>query len=79
MPIWNSFKHLSKLKYLISILLTLPLLCSCQEDDINEIFVESGTWNVVKSVRDAEIYLANLEQCDADYAEFEAKVRELAK
>ena len=35
-----------KLKYLISILLTLPLLCSCQEDDINEIFVESGTWNV---------------------------------
>lgn len=38
---------------------------------------ESGTWNVVKSVRDAEIYLANLEQCDADYAEFEAYVREL--
>ena len=30
---------------LYSILLTLPLLFSCQEDDINEIFV-SGTWNV---------------------------------
>lgn len=35
-----------KLKYLISILLVLPLFCCCQEDDINEIFVESGTWNV---------------------------------
>ena len=35
-----------KLKYLISILLALPLFCCCQEDDINEIFVESGTWNV---------------------------------
>ena len=31
--------------FLYSLLLTLPLLFSCQEDDINEIFV-SGTWNV---------------------------------
>ena len=30
---------------LYSLLLTLPILFSCQEDDINEIFV-SGTWNV---------------------------------
>lgn len=30
---------------LYSILLTLPMLFGCQEDDINEIFV-SGTWNV---------------------------------
>ena len=30
---------------LYSLLLTLPMLFSCQEDDINEIFV-SGTWNV---------------------------------
>ena len=29
---------------LYSLLLTLPMLFSCQEDDINEIFV-SGTWN----------------------------------
>ena len=30
---------------LYSLLLTLPMLFSCQEDDINEIFV-SGTWTV---------------------------------
>lgn len=35
-----------KLKYLLSILLVLPLLCSCQEDNVEEIFVGSGTWNV---------------------------------
>ncbi len=35
-----------KLKNLLSILVILPFLCSCQEDDIEEIFVESGTWNV---------------------------------
>lgn len=35
-----------KLKNLLSILLMLPLLWSCQEDDIEEIFVGSGTWNV---------------------------------
>ena len=35
-----------KLKYLLSILLVLPLMCSCQEDNVEEIFVGSGTWNV---------------------------------
>ncbi len=35
-----------KLKYLLYILLALPLMCSCQEDDIEDIFVNSGTWNV---------------------------------
>lgn len=35
-----------KLKYLLSILLLLPLICSCQEDNIEDIFVNSGTWNV---------------------------------
>ena len=35
-----------KLKHLAYLLLTLPLLLSCNnEDDINEIFI-SGTWNV---------------------------------
>ena len=35
-----------KLKHLLYILLALPLLCSCNnEDDVNEIF-SSGTWNV---------------------------------
>ena len=35
-----------KLKNLLSILLLLPLMCCCQEDDIDVIFVKSGTWNV---------------------------------
>lgn len=35
-----------KLKYILYLLLALPLMCSCNnEDDIEEIFV-SGTWNV---------------------------------
>lgn len=34
------------MKHLVYLLLILPLLCSCNnEDDINEIFI-SGTWNV---------------------------------
>ena len=35
-----------KLKNLLSILLLLPLMCCCQEDDIDVIFIKSGTWNV---------------------------------
>ena len=35
-----------RLKNLLSILLLLPLMCCCQEDDIDVIFVKSGTWNV---------------------------------
>lgn len=35
-----------KIKNLLFILLALPFLGSCQEDDIEDIFVESGTWNV---------------------------------
>ena len=35
-----------RLKNLLSILLLLPLMCCCQEDDIEVIFVKSGTWNV---------------------------------
>ena len=35
-----------KLKNLLSILLLLPLIYSCQEDNIEDIFVNSGTWNV---------------------------------
>ena len=35
-----------KLKHILYLLLALPLMCSCNnEDDIEEIFV-SGTWNV---------------------------------
>ena len=40
---------------------------------------EDGTWNIVKNVRNAELYLANKEACDADYAEFEAEVLKAAQ
>lgn len=40
---------------------------------------EDGTWNIVKNVRNAELYLANRETCDADYAEFEAEVLKAAQ
>ena len=40
---------------------------------------EDGTWNVVKNVRNSELYLANKEACDADYAEFEAEVLKAAQ
>ena len=40
---------------------------------------EDGTWNIVKNVRNAELYLANKETCDADYAEFETEVLKAAE
>ncbi|MBQ8632540.1 MAG: hypothetical protein IJ420_02925 [Lachnospiraceae bacterium] len=40
---------------------------------------EDNTWNIAKTVRNPEVYLANQDACDADYAEFEAKVLEAAK
>lgn len=40
---------------------------------------EDGTWNIVKNVRNAELYLANKESCDADYAEFETEVLKAAQ
>lgn len=40
---------------------------------------EDGTWNIVKNVRNAELYLANKETCDADYTEFEAEVLKAAQ
>lgn len=40
---------------------------------------EDGTWNIVKNVRNAELYLANKEVCDADYSEFEVEVLKAAK
>lgn len=40
---------------------------------------DDGTWNITKTVRNAEVYLANKETCDADYAEFEAEVLKAAK
>lgn len=40
---------------------------------------EDGTWNIVKNVRNAELYLANKETCDADYVEFEAEVLKAAQ
>lgn len=43
------------------------------------IIKEDKTFNITKNVQDSELYFANQEACDADYAEFEAKVRELAK
>lgn len=35
---------------------------------------EDGTWALNKTIRNTEVYLANKTECDADYAEFEAKV-----
>lgn len=40
---------------------------------------EDGTWNIVKNVRNAELYLANKPVCDADYLEFEAEVLKAAQ
>lgn len=39
----------------------------------------NNTWNIVKNVRDTELFLSNQEQCDADYAEFEKVVLEFAQ
>ena len=40
---------------------------------------EDNTLNIVKNVRNAELYLANKEACDADYAEFETEVLKAAQ
>lgn len=40
---------------------------------------EEGTWNIAKNIRNSEVYLANKEICDADYAEFEAEVLKIAQ
>lgn len=40
---------------------------------------EDGTWNIVKTVRNSEVYLGNQKQCDSDYAEFEAEVLKIAQ
>lgn len=39
---------------------------------------EDKTFNITKNIQNSELYFANEETCEADYAEFEAKVRELA-
>lgn len=39
---------------------------------------EDKTFNITKNINNSELYFANQEVCEADYAEFEAKVRELA-
>lgn len=40
---------------------------------------EDGTWNIVKTIRNSEVYLANQEQCESDYEEFESEVLKVAK
>lgn len=40
---------------------------------------EDGTWNIAKTIRNSEVYLANKEVCDADYTEFEAEVLKIAQ
>ena len=40
---------------------------------------EDGTWNLMKNVRNTEIYLENQEACDADYEEFENEVLRIAQ
>ena len=41
--------------------------------------IDGDVWNISKNIRDSELYLANQDQCDADYAEFEAEVLRIAK
>lgn len=40
---------------------------------------EDGTANITKNIKNVEAYTKNKEECDADYAEFEAKVLEAAQ
>ena len=40
---------------------------------------ENGTWNIVKTVRNSESYLANQEQCEKDYEGFETEVLKVAQ
>ena len=40
---------------------------------------EDGTANITKNIKNVETYTANKEECDTDYAEFEAKVLEAAQ
>lgn len=40
---------------------------------------EDGTANITKNIKNVEVYTQNKEECDADYAEFEAKVLEAAQ
>lgn len=41
--------------------------------------IDGDAWNISKNIRNSELYLANQSQCDADYAEFEAKVLEMVQ
>ena len=42
------------------------------------IIKEDKTFNITKNISNSELYFANEEACEADFAEFEAKVREIA-
>ena len=44
----------------------------------NALIKEDKTFNIAKNVQDSELYFANQEICEADYVEFENRVRELA-
>jgi hypothetical protein len=41
--------------------------------------VSNGKWSINKNISSSELYLSNQKECDADYAEFEAMVLELAQ
>lgn len=41
----------------------------------NASFSENGTYTISKNVSNAFVYEANKAECDADYAEFEAKAK----
>lgn len=58
---------------------TLTAMCMIDGEktvSMRATIAEDGTVTFGKTIRNTEVYLANLEQCDADFAEFEAKVRE---
>lgn len=44
----------------------------------NALIKEDKTFNISKNVSNSELYFSNQELCEADFTEFEAKVRELA-
>lgn len=40
---------------------------------------EDGTANITKNIKNMDVYTENKEECDSDYAEFEAEVLKSAQ
>lgn len=62
---------------------TINIFGACEIDGkqaatFNGAIGTNGTYNVMKSVQDVQLYNENKQQCDADYTEFEQRVQEEA-